>query len=72
MLRFDSFELFKALDKKRQQLNMTWKQVADEIGVSPSTIQKTRQGGRMEVDGMLRMVNWLNVPVESFVKHTKY
>lgn len=45
---------------------MTWGQAAEEVGVSPSTMTRTRQGGRMEVDGMLAMVRWLGRTVESF------
>ena len=72
MLRFDAVALFRSLDEQRTKRGMTWKQVADEIGVSQSTIMKTREGGRMEVDGMLQMVNWLNVKVETFVRQTPY
>jgi len=72
MLRFDTSALFYALEAERQQRKMTWKQVAVEIGVSESTILKTRRGGRMEVDGMLQMVNWLNVPVETFVRKEEF
>jgi len=68
MLRFDGKDLYKALDEKRRELGMTWAQVAAEIGVSTTTITRTRTGGRMEVDGMLAMVNWLGVPVETFVR----
>ena len=49
---------------------MTWSQVATEIGVSVAMITRTRTGGRMEVDGMLAMVRWLGVPVETFVRDT--
>ena len=42
-----------------------------EIGVSVSTIARTQKGGRMEVDGMLAMVAWLNVPVETFVRESE-
>ena len=69
MLRFDSIALYKALDAKRAEEGMTWKQVADLIGVSAQTITRTREGGRMEVDGMLAMVFWLGVPVESFTRN---
>ena len=47
---------------------MTWEQVAGEIGVASATVKRTARGGRMEVDGMLAMVRWLNVPVEIFVR----
>jgi transcriptional regulator with XRE-family HTH domain len=71
MRRFDTIALFNALDEQRKSRNMTWKQVADEIRVSQSTIMRTQSGSRLEVDGMLQMVAWLNVAVEYFVRETK-
>ena len=68
MLRFDSAALFAALDHQRGARGMTWEQVAAETGVSSATIKRTRAGGRMEVDGMLALVHWLGVPVETFVR----
>ena len=67
MKRFDSKALYQALDEQRRNRNLTWDQVANEIGVSKATISRTKGGGRMEVDGMLAMVGWLGVPVECFV-----
>jgi transcriptional regulator with XRE-family HTH domain len=72
MRRFDSSALFAALDRERLARGLTWTQLAAEIGVSASTIQRTRRGGRMEVDGMLAMVGWLGVPAETFVRHTAH
>lgn len=66
--RFDAKALYAALDKQRRSRDMTWRDLAKEIGVAEATISRTKQGGRMEVDGMLAMVKWLNVPVETFVK----
>lgn len=66
--RFDSKALYQALDEKRKSLDLSWREVANEIGVSVSTITRTQSGGRMEVDGMLAMVAWLGVPVESFIR----
>ena len=70
MLRFDAQALYRALDSQRSARGVTWSQVAAEIGVSVATITRTRTGGRMEVDGMLAMVRWLGVPVETFVRET--
>jgi len=67
MRRFDSKALYQALDEKRRFRDLTWDEVATEIGVSKTTISRTKGGGRMEVDGMLAMVAWLGVPVERFV-----
>jgi transcriptional regulator with XRE-family HTH domain len=66
--RFDANALHKALDARRKAEHLTWQQVASAIGVSAATITRTRNGGRMEVDGMLAMVDWLKRPVEDFVR----
>jgi transcriptional regulator with XRE-family HTH domain len=71
MIRFDSKALYQALAERRTSLGMSWKQVADEIGVSAATLMRTRQGGRMEVDGILAMVGWLGRTVESFTREAR-
>jgi len=68
-LRFDSTALYKALDTRPEERGLTWKQVGLEIGVAEATLKRTREGGRIEVDGMLAMVNWLGVPVETFCQN---
>lgn len=69
-IRFDARALYEALDAQRQARGMSWKEVADEIGVSASTLTRTRRGGRMEADGMLAMVRWLGRTAESFTRKT--
>ena len=64
--RFNAAALYQALDAQRCARSMSWTQVANEIGVSVSTLTNTKRGGRMEVDGMLAMVRWLDRTVESF------
>jgi transcriptional regulator with XRE-family HTH domain len=71
MRRFDAPALFAALDQQRTARGLTWDQVAREIGVSAATIKRTQHVGRMEVDGMLAMVSWLGVPVETFVRDSE-
>ena len=68
MRRFDASALFDALDRQRTARRLTWDEVSRETGVSAATIKRTQRGGRMEVDGMLAMVAWLGVPVETFVR----
>ncbi len=70
MRRFDAKALYAALDRQRLARGLSWQQVGAETGVSPATITRTRTGGRLEVDGMLAMVGWLGVPVETFVRET--
>ena len=72
MKRFDSKALYRALDKQRVDRGMSWSEISEEIGVSASTMRRTKLGGRMEVDGMIAMVDWLGVQVETFVRETEY
>lgn len=65
--RFDSASLFDAMEAERLHREISWARVAEETGISASTIKRTRLGGRMEVDGMLNLVAWLDRPVEEFV-----
>ena len=68
MLRLDSNALYQALDERRVTLGLSWKQVAAQVGVSASTLTRTRLAGRLEVDGTLAMVSWLGRTVESFTR----
>jgi len=69
-IRFDARALYDALDAQRRERNLSWRQVADEIGVSTATLTRTRLGGRMEADGMLAMTRWLGRTAESFTRST--
>jgi transcriptional regulator with XRE-family HTH domain len=69
--RFDTKALYETLDKQRVAQGLSWQDVARATGVSAATLTRTRQGGRMEVDGMLAMVAWLGLPVEHFVRRTR-
>ncbi|MFT3729258.1 MAG: hypothetical protein QM759_15655 [Terricaulis sp.] len=68
MRRFDTLALYEALDAQRRARGLTWADVARETGVAAATLTRTKEGGRLEVDGMLAMVAWLNRSVESFVR----
>ena len=70
MRRFDARALYVAIDRLRAERDMSWADVARATGVSLATIMRTEAGGRMEVDGMLALVGWLGVPVETFVRET--
>ena len=69
-IRFDAKALYNAMDEQRRARGLTWTEVGRELGISPSTLTRTRLGGRMEVDGMLAMVRWLGRTVESFTRQT--
>jgi hypothetical protein len=70
MIRFDPPALFKAMDAQREGRGLSWQDVAQEIGVSASTITRTREQGRFEVDGVLAMSQWLGRRIEDFSRRT--
>lgn len=72
MKRFDAKALYDALEEQRLKRSLSWTEISEEIGVSVSTMKRTKLGGRMEVDGMIAMVGWLGVKVEVFVRETDY
>jgi transcriptional regulator with XRE-family HTH domain len=62
-----SSRLYGALDAARQDRGISsWRKLADEIGVSPSTLSRLGQGQRPDADGFATLVSWLGVPAETF------
>jgi hypothetical protein len=65
--RLDFEGLYAALDGKRCARGMTWTGVAEEICVALTILDRTRQVGRMETDGIPAMMHWLGQAPESFI-----
>lgn len=65
--QLDVDALYGALDQKRQRQKLSWRQVAAEAGVSPSTFSRMTQGKRPDVDSFARLVNWLGVSADRFL-----
>jgi transcriptional regulator with XRE-family HTH domain len=64
---FDFEELYNALDSQRTSRGMSWQDVAVETGVAAATLMRTRQGGKMETDGILALVRWLGEKPERYI-----
>ena len=68
---FDVQAFHAALDSQRLALGMTWKDVAEESGVSASTLTRMSQGKRPDVDGLAALAKWSGLVVESFIRSTE-
>lgn len=55
-----------ALDAARDSRGMSWRQLAKEIGVSPSLLSRLNNGYRPDADGFATLVSWLGLPAETF------
>jgi hypothetical protein len=69
ILRFDTRALYTALDARRAERGMTWRQVADEIGgVAAANLTGLAKGGRIGFPGVMRLVAWVSQPAASFTR----
>lgn len=66
--QFDAEAFYAALDSQRQSRRMRWKQVAEESGVSASTLTRMAQGRRPDVDSMAALLIWSGLNADLFIK----
>ncbi|MER5494874.1 helix-turn-helix domain-containing protein [Streptomyces sp. NPDC002490] len=59
--------LYAALDAARTTRGLSWRQLAGEVGVSPSTMTRLANGHRPDVDAFAALVQWLSLPAENFM-----
>ena len=64
---FDAEGFFAALDSHRIDREMTWRQVAKESGVSPSTLTRMAQGKRPDVDSLASLLAWSGESADGFI-----
>lgn len=61
--------LYAALDHKRQSGGrMSWRELAHELDISPSTFTRMAQGHRPDVDTFATLLRWLGMPAEAFTR----
>jgi len=69
ILRFDTKRIHAALDARRRERGMTWREVADEIpGTSAATLTRLAKGGRTGFPHVVRIAAWLGCPVASLTR----
>ncbi|SIR90309.1 helix-turn-helix domain-containing protein [Micromonospora avicenniae] len=58
--------LYAALDAARKSKNLSWRQLAAEVGCSPSTMTRLANGYRPDADAFMTLTQWLKMPAEKF------
>ncbi|MEA1653021.1 helix-turn-helix domain-containing protein [Nitrospirillum sp. BR 11164] len=66
--QFDADAFYAALDGQRQSRRITWKKVAEESGVSASTLTRMAQGKRPDVDSLAALTAWSGLKADDFVR----
>lgn len=64
----DVAALYGALEGARAQKELSWREVARQVGVSASTMSRLAQGLSPDITAFARMIRWLNVKAESFIR----
>ncbi len=58
-------DLGKAIKRRREELKLSLRDVADVVDVSASTLSRIENGtGRPDADNIARLSQWLNMPVD--------
>ncbi len=61
----NTVELGRAIRRKREEQGLSLRDVANETGVSASTLSRIENGtGKPDADNIARLTGWLNVPME--------
>ncbi|RKN38662.1 helix-turn-helix domain-containing protein [Micromonospora endolithica] len=58
--------LYAALDAARKSKSLSWRQLAAEVGCSPSTMTRLANGYRPDADAFMTLTQWLKMPAETF------
>ena len=68
VLRFDTKQLYSAINARRQEQNMTWRDAACQIGVAAASLQHLSRGGRTSFPQVMRILHWLGRRAAEFTR----
>lgn len=64
----DGTAIWEIIDRERRSRgDLTWRALASEAGLSPSTLSRLAQGHTPTVDGMVRLADWLGLTVDELL-----
>lgn len=64
----DVASLHAALDAARSSKDLSWRQLAGLLDLSPSTLSRLANGYTPDTTAFTSMITWLNIPAEKFIK----
>ena len=63
-------ELGRAIRRRREELTLSLRDVADQTNVSASTLSRIENGtGKPDADNIARLTKWLDMPIERILHH---
>jgi transcriptional regulator with XRE-family HTH domain len=67
-MKFDSTRFYEAVERRREDERLSWRQLATRLSLSPSTFSRLAQGKRPDVDTFVKLLAWLQQPATDFVQ----
>lgn len=67
MMQIDAPALFFALDRRRDQDQLTWRQLSDRAGVRIDRVGHLQTGGQPEPDELTKLLSYLGMSDTGFV-----
>ena len=65
-------ELGRAIRRRREELELSLRDVADQTNVSASTLSRIENGtGKPDADNIARLTNWLDMPLERILRRSQ-
>jgi transcriptional regulator with XRE-family HTH domain len=65
-------ELGRAIRRRREELKLSLRDVADQTNVSASTLSRIENGtGKPDADNIARLTSWLDMPLERILSRTR-
>lgn len=65
-------ELGRAIRRRREELNLSLRDVADQTSVSASTLSRIENGtGKPDADNIARLTSWLDMPLERILSRSR-
>lgn len=59
---------YAVINQTRQSQGLSWRGLAQRLGITPSTFTRMAQGRRPDSDTFAVLVAWLGMPAEDFLK----
>ncbi len=65
-------ELGRAIRRRREELSLSLRDVADQTSVSASTLSRIENGtGKPDADNIARLTSWLDMPLERILSRSR-
>lgn len=66
--KFNLIAFYQAINDTRHRLNLTWQQVSEQSGVSPSTLSRLKRGCDVSLDNLAALINWGSFDFANFIE----